>query len=123
VLWSFRRCPYAIRDPAGSLSAAAGVELREVSLQGPKPPSFWRCLAEGHGAGAGRPTSSGRPSGWIEEEPGEVIALGAGQSVPGICCERGEPRLATPERERTGGVSESCIVGTTWPGGRSRLQN
>ncbi|MEP3639843.1 MAG: glutathione S-transferase [Paracoccaceae bacterium] len=39
VLWSFRRCPYAIRARMAVLSAGLEVELREIKLKD-KPPAF-----------------------------------------------------------------------------------
>lgn len=39
VLWSFRRCPYAMRARLAIASAKQGVELREVVLRD-KPPAF-----------------------------------------------------------------------------------
>ena len=39
VLWSFRRCPYAIRARMAVLSAGLEVELREIKLK-EKPPAF-----------------------------------------------------------------------------------
>lgn len=39
ILWSFRRCPYAMRARLALASAAVRVELREVVLRD-KPPAF-----------------------------------------------------------------------------------
>ena len=39
ILWSFRRCPYAIRARMAVLSAGLEVELREIKLKD-KPPAF-----------------------------------------------------------------------------------
>lgn len=41
ILWSFRRCPYAIRARMAVLSAGLEVELREIKLKD-KPPAFLR---------------------------------------------------------------------------------
>lgn len=41
ILWSFRRCPYAIRARMAVLSAGLEVELREIKLQD-KPQAFLR---------------------------------------------------------------------------------
>ncbi len=40
-LYSFRRCPYAMRARLGLLFAELAVELREVVLRH-KPPELWR---------------------------------------------------------------------------------
>lgn len=39
ILWSFRRCPYAMRARLALASAGQTVELREVVLRD-KPPDF-----------------------------------------------------------------------------------
>ena len=39
ILWSFRRCPYAIRARIALAAAAVGVEVREVNLAA-RPPEF-----------------------------------------------------------------------------------
>lgn len=39
ILWSFRRCPYAIRARMAVLSAGLEVELREIKLKD-KPQAF-----------------------------------------------------------------------------------
>lgn len=44
ILWSFRRCPYAIRARLAVLSAGLEVELREIKLQ-EKPQAFLNASA------------------------------------------------------------------------------
>ena len=39
ILWSFRRCPYAIRARLALAAAGVGVELREVNLAA-RPPEL-----------------------------------------------------------------------------------
>lgn len=39
ILWSFRRCPYAIRARLGLAAAGIAVEVREVNLAA-RPPEF-----------------------------------------------------------------------------------
>ncbi|MFZ0406528.1 MAG: DUF952 domain-containing protein [Cyanobium sp.] len=46
ILWSFRRCPYAIRARLALATAAIAVELREVNL-GCKPPELLEASASG----------------------------------------------------------------------------
>ena len=46
ILWSFRRCPYAIRARMAVLSAGLEVELREIKLKD-KPPAFLRASPSG----------------------------------------------------------------------------
>ena len=46
VLYSFRRCPYAIRARMSLIEAQVGVELREVLLK-EKPPEMVEASAKG----------------------------------------------------------------------------
>ncbi len=46
VLYSFRRCPYAIRARMSLIEAQVGVELREVLLK-EKPPEMLEASAKG----------------------------------------------------------------------------
>ena len=46
VLYSFRRCPYAIRARMSLIEAQVGVELREVLLKD-KPPEMVEASAKG----------------------------------------------------------------------------
>ncbi|MEB3260801.1 MAG: DUF952 domain-containing protein [Cyanobacteriota bacterium] len=46
ILYSFRRCPYAIRARLALAAAAIPVEVREVALKA-KPPELWEASAKG----------------------------------------------------------------------------
>jgi glutathione S-transferase len=49
VLYSFRRCPYAMRARLAILASGLSVELREIVLR-EKAPEFLTQLSEGHSA-------------------------------------------------------------------------
>lgn len=46
ILYSFRRCPYAIRARLALAAAGIAVEVREVALKA-KPPELWEASAQG----------------------------------------------------------------------------
>ena len=52
ILYSFRRCPYAMRARMAIWASGSAVSLREVVLRN-KPAALCRGLAQGHGTGAG----------------------------------------------------------------------
>jgi len=92
VLWSFRRCPYAIRARLALSAAGLAVELREVSLQA-KPAELLAVSPKGTVPVLEGPASSGRPV-WVIEESLEVMHWALGQSDPQDLLRRGEPELA-----------------------------
>ena len=72
ILYSFRRCPFAIRARLALLLGGIEVELREVSLKA-EAAGTAAGFRQGHGAGAG-----GAPAGWGRDGRGRSIQPEAG---------------------------------------------
>ena len=54
ILWSFRRCPYAMRARLAIAASGIACELREIVLRD-KPPAMLAASPKGIGAAAKRP--------------------------------------------------------------------
>lgn len=92
VLWSFRRCPYAIRARLALHAAGLAVELREVSLQA-KPAELLAVSPKGTVPVLDIPPEAGRPGQLIEESL-ELMRWALGQSDPEDLLRRHDPEAA-----------------------------
>ena len=89
ILWSFRRCPYAIRARLALRAAGVEVEVREVSLQA-KPPELMEASPKGTVPVLEIPAGSGGAARVIEQSL-EVMRWALERSDPQDLLRRDQP--------------------------------
>jgi len=89
ILWSFRRCPYAIRARLALRTAGVAVEVREVSLQA-KPEELLEASPKGTVPVLALPDPDDGP-GRVIEQSLEVMRWALEQSDPQDLLRRGQP--------------------------------